>query len=81
MPLNQTSIANVLAKTTISSADKKALLVVFNSMADDIEQLRSAFAALLAKADTANLAGLGNNNAATIGATVATKAAMNVKKT
>jgi hypothetical protein len=77
MPLNQTSLANVVAKMSISNADKRALTTIVGGLTDDIEQLRAQNAALLTKLDTANLAGVGNNNVATIGLA---KTSMNVKK-
>jgi hypothetical protein len=79
MPLVQTSIASVLAKTNMSNADKKALLSVLNGMADDIEILRNQVAQLLPKLDAAGatVAALGTNNVSTLGVA---KTSMNVKK-
>lgn len=77
MPLNQTSIATAIAKTNLSNYDKKALLGIFNGLTDDIEILRAQNAALLAKLDTANVAGIGSNNVATLGVV---KTSLNIKK-
>lgn len=79
MPVNQTSIAQVLAKTCLSNQDKKAMTQVIGGLTDDVEQLRAAVAVLTAKLDAAGatVAGLGTNFVAT---TAIPKTNMNIKR-
>lgn len=74
---NQTSVAQTIQKLQLGQNDKRLLLAAFNGLTDDLEQLRSQYAALLAKIDTAAIAGLGTNNVATL---AVLKTSLNVKK-